>query len=53
MTCLGMVWLALAITEGPTTLRIVLGAVWTLLGVGYLIVGAHDRVHRSGAYARP
>ncbi|GAA4189783.1 hypothetical protein GCM10022288_18140 [Gryllotalpicola kribbensis] len=53
MTCLGAVWLALAIAEGLTTLRIVLGIVWSLLGVGYLVVGAYDRVHRSGAYARP
>lgn len=54
MTCLGLMWFALAVVEeGSTTLRIALGIVWTALGLGYLIVAAHDRVRSEGAYATP
>lgn len=51
-TALGLVWLALAVTDPTTIWRWVIGGLWVVLGVVNLAVSVSDYRNRRGRYAR-
>jgi apolipoprotein N-acyltransferase len=47
---LGILWLLIAVIDGPTPTRLLLAAAWMALGLLNGVVAFFDRKHRRGFY---
>jgi len=49
---MAIAWLVLFLSEGFSTMRVVLLVVWLVIGIGESAVAVTDRVYGRGRYAR-